>query len=76
MSTGDNNIAIKKIIKIKEIVSRSNRPSQPKPQNDNCGSESRYHTLWCLINVPPLINFRKFFPPPGPYLDPPLIHLV
>ena len=30
------------------------------------------YTLWCLINVPsPLINFRKFFPPPGPYLDPP-----
>ena len=29
------------------------------------------HTLCCLINVPPpLINFRKFFPPPGP-LDPP-----
>ena len=33
-------------------------------------------TLWCLIDVPPpLINFRKFFPPPGPYLDLPLINL-
>ena len=32
-------------------------------------------TLWCLINVPPLINFRKFFSSPAPYLDPPLINL-
>ena len=32
-------------------------------------------TLWCLINVPPLINFRKIFPPPDLIWTPPLINL-
>ena len=33
-------------------------------------------TLWCLINVPlPAYKFSENPPPPGPYLDPPLINL-
>ena len=33
-------------------------------------------TLWCLINVPPpLINFRKFFPPPRTLFGPPRLSI-
>ena len=41
----------------------------PSSQTENLGDLIiKMRTLWCLINVPPLINFRKF-PLPGPYVE-------
>ena len=41
------------------------------PSSGNLKSDAR---MWFYYS-PPLINLRKFFPPPGPYLDTPLINL-
>ena len=63
---------------MKHVRTRLDKLFDGSPSDkDNLTEIETLITLWCLINVPLIINFREFFRTPGLYLDPPpFINLV